>query len=194
MSIPSSPSTALYTLGRGLVEIGEWDGTTPPAYPAEFTDVGNVTDFTVTVTEETKEHFTTRSGTRLLDKTVIIESGFDLSITLDEKSLFNLAMFLKGTVVGNVISANTNLSKEYAIRFTSDNAEGLNEVWALWRVTLAPDGSISLISDEWAEMGFSGSGLADLTNHPTSPYFDVTVVDPDATTTTTATPTTTTTA
>lgn len=186
MAIPSSPSTQLYALGRGKIEVGEWSGDTPPTYPGDFTDVGNVTEFTMAVTEEIKDHFATRSGTRLKDKSVILETGYDLGLTLDEKSLYNLAMFLKGTIAGNVIHANTQLQKEYALKFTSDNAEGINEVWDLWKLKLSPNGTMSLISDEWAEMSFDGKGLADLTNHASSPYFDVTLVDPDATTTTTA--------
>jgi hypothetical protein len=63
--------------------------------------------------------------------------------------------------------------KEYAIRFTSDNPTGPNQVWDLWKVTLTPNGPIQLIGDEWMIMSFSGEGLADTVNQILSPYFTV---------------------
>jgi hypothetical protein len=86
-----------------------------------------------------------------------------------------------GSVSGNVISANTELDKEYSVSFQSDNPAGPNELWEFHRVKLSPGGSLNLISDEWSLMTFAGEGLADTANNPTSPYFTVTF----ATTTTT---------
>jgi hypothetical protein len=175
----SSPSTTLYALGRGIVSIAAWTGTTPPG---TLDDVGNCPRFEVEVTEETLDHFSSRSGTKLKDKQVVIETGYTLNFDLDEWSVANLAMFLKGTVTGgNVVSANTVLDAEYAVAFASDNPAGPNETWEFHRCKLSPGGNMSLISDEWALMTFSGEGLADTANQPTSPYFTVTF----ATTTTT---------
>lgn len=177
----SSPSTTLYTLGKGIVSIAAWSGTTPPV---SLTDVGNCPRFEVEVTEETLDHYSSRSGTRVKDKQVVIETGFTLNFDLDEFSVANLAMFLKGTVSGSknhIISANTVLDKEYAVKFVSDNPAGPNETWEFHRCKLSPGGNLGLISDEWALMTFTGEGLADSVNHASSPYFTVTF----ATTTTT---------
>lgn len=175
----SSPSTTLYTLGRGIVSIAAWTGTTPPV---TLDDVGNCPRFEVEVTEETLDHYSSRSGTKVKDKQVVIETGFSLNFDLDEFSVANLARFLKGTITGgNVISANTVLDSEYAVKFVSDNPAGPNETWEFHRCKLSPGGNMSLISDEWALMTYTGEGLADTTNNPTSPYFTVTF----ATTTTT---------
>lgn len=178
--MPASPhSTTLYTLGRGIVSISEWVGTTPPTPP--LTDVGNSPRFECEVTEETLDHYSSRSGTRVKDKTVTLETGYSLNFDLDEFAVSNLAMFLMGSVSGNVISANTELDKEYAVSFQSDNPAGPNELWEFHRVKLSPGGSLNLISDEWGLMTFTGEGLADVANNPTAPYFTVTF----ATTTTT---------
>jgi hypothetical protein len=176
----SSPSTTLYTLGKGIVSIAAWSGTTPPG---TLDDVGNCPRFEVEVTEETLDHYSSRSGTRVKDKQVVIETGYTLNFDLDEFSVANLAMFLKGSVSANVISANTVLDTEYAVKFVSDNPAGPNETWEFHRCKLSPGGNMSLISDEWALMSFTGEGLADTSNQPTSPYFTVTF----ATTTTTTT-------
>jgi hypothetical protein len=174
----SSPSTTLYTLGKGIVSIAAWSGTTPPG---TLDDVGNCPRFEVEVTEETLDHYSSRSGTRVKDKQVVIETGYTLNFDLDEFSVANLAMFLKGTITGNVIYASTVLDSEYAVSFASDNPAGPNETWEFHRCKLRPGGNLNLISDEWALMSFTGEGLADTVNNATSPYFTVTF----ATTTTT---------
>jgi len=171
-------STTLYTLGRGIVKIAAWTGTTPPA---TLSDVGNSPRFEVTVTEEELPHYSSRSGTRVKDKTATLEIGYTVNFDLDEFAVSNLAMFLMGTATGNVIAANTALDKEYAISFQSDNPAGPNELWEFHKVKLSPGAALNLISNEWSLMPFTGEGLADSEHEPTSPYFTVTY----ATTTTT---------
>ena len=170
----SSPSTSLYALGRGILSIAEWVGETPPS-EGDYEDVGNSPRFEVEVTEEKLEHFSSRSGLKVKDKIVTLETGYMLNFDLDEISVANLAKFLKGTLSGsNVILANTALSKEYGCKFISDNPVGENETWEFWKVQLSPGAAFNLISDEWSLMSFTGEGLADETGHPTSPFFTVT--------------------
>ena len=170
-----------------MVSIGEWNGATPPA---SMTDVGNCSKFDAEVTEQTLDHFSSRSGLKTKDKSVTIEIGYNLTFDLDEISVNNLKLFLKGSLTGTrIIRANTVLDAEYALQFQSDNPVGPNEKWEFWRMKLSPAGGFSLISDEWSKLSFKGTGLADTANHSTSPYFTVTF----GTTTTTTTSTTTTT-
>jgi hypothetical protein len=131
----------------------------------------------VEVTEETLAHYSSRSGTRVKDKEVTLETGYTLSFDLDEMSVANLAKFLRGTISGaksHVILANQNLDAEYAVKFVSDNAAGPNEKWEFWRCKLTPGGAFSLIGEEWSLLSFSGEGLADVANNPASEYFTVT--------------------
>lgn len=168
-------NTQLYQLGKGIVSIAEWNGDTPPSV-SDYRDVGNCPKFDVTVTETKLDHFASRTGVKLKDKTVTLEVGYTVAFNLDEVSMKNLAMFLRGAISGNVISAATALDKEFALKFVSDNAVGENEKWELWRLRLTPGGAFNLISDTWNAMSFSGEGLADSDNHAASPYFDVTWV------------------
>jgi hypothetical protein len=140
----------------------------------------------VEVTEETLEHYSSRGGARTKDKTVILETGYNVNFDLDEHSVVNLQMFLKATLSGsNVLQANTALDKEYALHFASDNAAGPNETWRFHRVKLSPGGPLNLIGDEWGSMSFAGEGLSDVSNNPSSPYFTVTRATTTTTTTTT---------
>lgn len=174
MAIPTSPSTSLYSLGKGILSIGDWSGSTPPSAGA-YVDVGNCPSFELEVVEESLDHYSSRAGTRVKDKSVIIETGYTVTFGLDEISVKNLQMFLKATLQGsNVLLANTSLDKEYALKFVSNNPAGPNQIWELWKVKLSPNGAFSLIGDEWATLSFTGEGLADTDNHPTSAYFNVT--------------------
>jgi len=177
----ASPSTTLYTLGKGILSIAEWSGGAPGAY----VDVGNCPKFDAEVTETKLDHFSSRTGTRTKDKTVIIETGYKVAFDLDEKSAVNMAMLLKGRNVGGNIYANTELTKEYALRFVSDNPAGPNERWFFHRCTLSPGGAVSLIGDEWQKMSFNGEGLSDTVYHASSPYFTVALEGASSTTTTT---------
>jgi len=182
----SSPSTQLYALGRGILSIGEWSGDTPPG---ALTDVGNCPRFEVEVTEEKLDHYSSRSGLKVKDKQVVLETGYTLNFDLDEISLLNMRMFLKATVgaTANVLRANTALDKEYALKFVGDKPAGQNETWEFWKCTLSPGGAFNLLSDEWQLLSFTGDGLADSSLHASSPYFDVTFATTTTTTTTTTT-------
>jgi hypothetical protein len=187
-----SPSTDNYALGKGVLKIGEWTGTTPPSYPAGYTDVGNCPEFTVEITEEVLDHYSSRSGIKVKDKTVTLQTGYTLKFKLDEISVENLKMFLRATLSGqNILLANQALNAEFALAFQADNPVGPNELFQFWRCKLRPDGAFSLIGDEWQTLGFTGEGLADAAGHASSPYFTVTFATTTSTTTT-APPTTTT--
>lgn len=170
----SSPSTQLYTLGKGILSIGKWTGETPPI---GYTDVGNCPAFECEVTEEKLDHFSSRTGTRTKDKVVILETGYTLTFDLDEVSVLNLQMYLKADLSGsNILLANMVLDAEYALKFVSDNPAGPNETWEFWKATLSPNGAFSLIGDEWSTVSFTAEGLSDVTNNSASPYFTVTFV------------------
>jgi len=178
-----SPSTSLYSLGKGILSIAAWTGDVPPTPP--LTDMGDCSSFEAEVTEEILEHFSSRAGVRTKDKVVTLETGYTLTFVLDEISVENLKMFLRATQSGNVLKAATALDLEYSISFVSDNPAGPNETWEFHRVRITPNGPFNLISEEWSTMSMTGEGLSDVANNPTSPYFTVTFATTTTTTTTT---------
>lgn len=190
MPLATPHNTELYELGRGTMYIAEWSG----GGPGEYTDVGNCPRLEMEVTEESLAHKESRGGVKSQDKVVTLEAGYTLSFDLDEIAAINFAKYIRGELDGNTIHAitPTGLNKEYAIRFIQDNQTGPNKTFNFWRCKLKPGGAYSAISDEWSILPFSGEGLSDYTNHPNSPYFDVTYHTTTTTTTTTTSTTTTT--
>lgn len=163
-------STDLYVVGKGVVTIAEFSGGAPGSYA----DVGNAPRFEMEPTIERLPHYSSRSGFRTKDKNPIIQTEYTLSFDLDEMAAANMARFMMGTLTeGMEVLGLQATDKEFAIRFTSDNPSGPNQVWDLWRVTLGPGGPIQLIGEEWMLMSFNGEGLADTVNNPNSPYFTV---------------------
>ena len=213
MTIPHS--TDLYVpAGRGILYVAEWVGTTPPTYPGspanpnypnavdiaaglgDFTDIGNCPSLEVEPTTERRPHYSSRTGLRTRDLNPVVQLDYNLNFDLDEIAAVNLKRFLMGTYTAatGITNALTNANAEFAIIFVSDNPIGPNAIKYFRRVTLAPNGPLQLIGDDYLVMSFAGEGLSDVANYPSSAYFDVKHVTTTTTTTTTTSTTTTTTA
>jgi hypothetical protein len=185
MSVRTPPNVDNYMIGKGVLSIAVWAGGSIGSY----VDVGNCPAFTFEMTEQAIEHFSSRSGLKEQDQETVIQSGYTVNFTLDEISVENLRMFMKGTLSGTrIIYANTNTQVQYALKFISDNPVGPNTKFEFWKCKLTPNGAFSLISDEYTSLQFTGKGLADRTGHSTSPFFTATF---DTTTSSTTTSTTT---
>jgi hypothetical protein len=168
-----------YAIGKGILSIAEWTTTVAPTV---FTDLGNAPAVEVQPSVEKLPHYSSRSGLRVKDKNPIIQTEYTINFDLDEISAPNLNYFLMGSLAGNVVSALQGTDKEYSLKFVSDNPLGPNQTWVFHKVSLAPNGPLQLIGEEWMTMSFAGEGLADVANNPTSPYFTVTFVTTTTTT------------
>lgn len=180
---PTSPSTELYTLGRGVLYIAEFSGGVPGAYA----DAGNCPEFNFEIKIEELAHFSRRSGTREKDKIAVLEKGYTCNFSLDEIGDANLARAIMGTISGSRIYGMADVSKEYALRFKQDNPEGPNRVYEFWRCKIRLNGAQGLISDDWMTLPHVAEGMKDQVNHSESPWFDVYNTTTTSTTTTTTT-------
>jgi hypothetical protein len=186
MGFITSPSTELYTIGRGILSIGPWTGSTPPTFPSGFVDVGNCPEISLNVSEEKLDHYAYRTGLKSIDKIVVLMGGYTVKFTLDEISVFNLTTFLRGTLAGNVIRANASMNKEFALYFVAANPLGELAKWLFHRCRIKPAGDFSMIGNDWSKLQYEAEGLSDVTNNADSPFFDVeyyTTTTEEATTT-----------
>lgn len=180
----SRPDVDNYSLGKGVLSIALFSGGTPGTY----SDVGNCTSFEYEPTVEKLAHYSSRSGTRVKDKEVTLQTEYTITFELDEMAVNNLALFLLGTTTGaktHIVYALQNTEGEYALRFISDNPTGPNIKWNFWKCTLMPNGAMQLIGEEWMVMSMTATGLADTANHSESPYITAEYVTTTTTTTTT---------
>lgn len=121
-----APNTRDYVLGRGIVRLAQLTAAGLPDSEG-FRDLGNATEFNITVAVEDIRHQSSRSGLKITDKRCTISQEVGVSFILDEINFENLAMFLSGsqelydnahdaTFVDAVISTAVNLGNWYQLK------------------------------------------------------------------------------
>jgi len=98
INLTGKPNTEDYYLGRGCLFFAPLDSL---GRPKGFQDLGNATEFSLSVDTETLEHLSSRRGLRVVDKEVITSQKVSASFTLDEASLNNFARFLSGEIAAH---------------------------------------------------------------------------------------------
>lgn len=83
-----------YNLGRGKLYLASLSSGVPD--DGGWRDLGNCTEFNVSVEVETLEHQSSREGLKVVDKEVTLSQKMNLSFTLDEINYQNLALFFSG--------------------------------------------------------------------------------------------------
>lgn len=99
-------SPANYTIGAARFWFNRLadEASNPKKYEGWF-DVGNIVDHNLEQPIEVLDHFTTRSGTRTKDRSLVRQISEEIVFTLDELSVENLRMFLRGGAVTDVAAA-----------------------------------------------------------------------------------------
>jgi len=82
-----------YNLGRGKVSLASLDANN---HPGAYRDLGNASEFNVSIETEKLEHQSSREGLKTIDKEVIVSQKVSLAITLDEINFENMALFFSG--------------------------------------------------------------------------------------------------
>jgi hypothetical protein len=75
------------------------------------------------------------------------------------------------TIALNVVNGMTTTAVECYMRFVGDPAEGPTKTVEVWKASVASDGAISYIGDDFAEWTLTGKVQTDATNHPTCPHY-----------------------
>lgn len=142
-------------VGKGVVQF-KFDGE------ANWSYVGNVPEFEFSPSLETLEHFTSMTGVRSKDQTIILQKGGTVRMVMEELIARNLALFLLGTP--NLtdpfsptieIFGQNNLSG--ALRFLGTNEVGPKWSFDFAKVDFVPTGSFNPISDEWGNLEVTGN-------------------------------------
>lgn len=90
-----APNTRDYTLGRGIVRLAALTAAGLPDADG-FRDLGNATEFNITVASEDVRHQNSRSQLKFTDKRCTISQEVGISYILDEMNYQNLADFFSG--------------------------------------------------------------------------------------------------
>lgn len=157
-----------YVVGRGRIYFNRFkDGTNTPAGGEMY--FGNTPEFTVTTDTETLDHYSSESGMRNMDASVLLEVTRGGSMTCDEINADNLALFFLGEVATSANTAATDVKevfnpiqrgRYYQLGTSDDFPMGVGNVTNFQMVVA--DASISI-----------STGSGDITTLP-----NVTVVNP----------------
>lgn len=149
----TSPNVENYYVGKGIVYI-------KLPTDADYVDVGNVTALEFTPAIEKLDHFSSRSGIKQKDKSVVIQVSATLKVSMEEWTARNLALTLLGDVVesGGIVSIEmlTNNAQEAQVKFVGTNSVGPQWTFEFPSVSFTPSGTLNPISDEWGVLEVTG--------------------------------------
>lgn len=91
-----APRTEDIVLGRGRLLFAENDGVTGLPVASGLRDLGNVSEFTITVNTEDFRHQSSRDCVKQTDKRFIVSQESELSFVAEEINYQNLAAFFSG--------------------------------------------------------------------------------------------------
>lgn len=152
-----APDADNYQVGKGIVSF-------KPEGEAAFIDLGNVAELEYAPTIEKLDHFSSRTGVKTKDKSIVVTRGGTLRVLMEELTAQNLAMLLLGSVdpdaVGgpsiDIFAVN---SVKGEVKFTATNDVGPRWDLHFFNVEFSPSGSLNPISDEWNQIEVTGEVL-----------------------------------
>jgi len=155
----TSPNVDNYYLGTGIVSI-------KMASDSGYIDVGNVTSLIFTPKVSLLDHFSSRTGTKSLDLSVVVEKQAELKITMEEYTARNLMMMLLGTLTETGLVAHIDIMTTSQIS-AGVKFVGANDIGPKWNLTfpltqISPTGALNPINDgKWGMIEMNAKVLAD---------------------------------
>jgi hypothetical protein len=167
--MPAAPNVENLTIGKGILYAALFSNGAPGTYY----DLGEVPSIEMEQAITRLPYYSARSGFKTKVKNPVTMMEYTLNFVLSEFATENLEKALQATNSGGVLQMFGGTANEWALKFVENNPLGANRIWNFWKGTLAANGTISLISEEWRSMPMKFEGLADSVNHAASPYADV---------------------
>lgn len=144
-------NTSDYNLGRGIVY---FDGDVPSTYTKGFRDLGNCTEFNISVETETLEHQSYLESLKTIDRELVLSQKMSVTFTLDELNMNNLSLFFLGDSKGIAGDGVAQLNSQLA---ASDNTTlyGADTVFATGRMNVYIE---NVLPGIWYDLKMTSSG------------------------------------
>lgn len=123
------------TLGRGEIHVALFKAGTHT--PDGWRYVGNTPSFSLTISQDKLDHFSSDRGVRVKDKSIILQVDYSGSLTLDDINSDNLSLFFFGqkqTIAQTSATAQTETFTTtqqgygYQLGITSSNPTGVRKI------------------------------------------------------------------
>lgn len=151
-------------VGRGVLTyapylVGETSG-------GVYGDFGNTPGFTLSQTSQNLDHFSSRHGLRVKDRSVVLQQDMTGTIEVDDISNGNMALWFGGDVdgtapadapatIGDLVVIARAKSLYGALLYQPDNPIGDNTNWWFPYTNLQPNGNFAMIGETWQTMQFN---------------------------------------
>lgn len=161
-----------HTLGRGEISFSLFKPGT--FTPSGFRYIGNTPDFSLTMANETLDHFNSDRGIRQKDRSIVIETTRTGQLTCDDLQLENIALFFFGSTSTLAQTSATAVTEtftdvkqghSYQIGLTDGNPTGVRSIS---NVTVEVSSIAQTIEEDYTvdlELGIvtivQGGGIAD---------------------------------
>lgn len=133
-------------------------------------DFGNAPTFTLATTSQSLDHYSSRKGLKVLDRTVVLQEDQSATFTLDEINLGNMAFWFGVDIdgvepadapadLGDLQLIGDAKSIYGGLFFEADNPIGGNRNFWWPYVNLQPNGNFDMLGDTWQTMGFTAKIL-----------------------------------
>ncbi len=132
--------------------------------------LGNAPQFQIELGVDKLDHFSSMTGVKTKDQSIVLEKTCTLTMVLEEITLKNLQLaLLGGAIASDTDTTNGGLQgfeigavaqNNGVIELIGSNDVGPKYVMTLYSVNLAPDGAIDFIGDDWAGLQITGDVLA----------------------------------
>ncbi len=154
-----SPDIRNYFIGKGIVSI-------LTAEDSDWRDVGNVPVFEFTPNVTKLDHFSSRTGIKKKDRTVVTEQSGSLKIVMEEWTMQNLRLALMGAIsqdsqTNDEIDILSEPIINAQVKFVGTNDVGPRFQVILNSVDFTPSATINPLTDEWGQIEVTGDVLAD---------------------------------
>lgn len=155
----ASPNVLNYTIGKGVVYFRKTG-------LSDFRHLGNCPEFEFTPEIEKLDHFSSQSGVRSKDRTVVLEKKGTLRIVMEEITPENLALAILGEVSSGGSGGDEDISifseSEITgeVKFVGTNSVGAKYEWNFLSVSFIPSAAINPISSEWMQIEITGEVAA----------------------------------
>jgi len=153
-----APDADNYQVGKGIVSF-------KPEGAAQFIDLGNVAELEYTPSTEKLDHYSSRGGIRMKDKSIVQSRSSTLRILMEELTAQNLSMLLMGAIDDQTDPTKPSIdifaveSIRGEVKFQATNDVGPRWDLDFFWVEFTPSGSFNPISDEWNQIEVTGEVL-----------------------------------
>ena len=155
----TAPNILNYHIGKGVVSFKVTGASV-------FRDLGNVPEFEWTPALDKLEHYSSRTGVKSKDRTVVLSKAGTIRVVMDEWDVENLALAMLGTISqntagNNVIAIFASNSITGVLKYREANEVGPKYEWIFNNVSFIPSSSVSPISEEFGQLEITGDVLVD---------------------------------